>query len=52
MRARVQAEPGVGVDAVELGGFDQGGGDGGGATAGLRADEEVDEMTISAWSRR
>ena len=41
MRARVQAEPGVGVDAVELGGFDQGVGCGGGAAASLRADKQV-----------
>jgi len=41
MRARVRAEPGLGVDAIELGRLDQGAGDGGGATAGFGADEEV-----------
>jgi len=33
-------EPGLGVNVVELGGFDQGVGDGGGLAAALRADEE------------
>lgn len=34
-------EPGVGINGVELGGFDQGVGDGGGFAACLGADEEV-----------
>ena len=35
------SEPCLGIDAVELGGFDQGVGDGCGASAGERTDEEV-----------
>jgi hypothetical protein len=34
-------EPGVGIDGVELGRFDQGVGDGGGLAASFGADEEV-----------
>ena len=34
-------EPGLGIDAIELGGFDQGVGDGCGFAAGLRSDEQV-----------
>jgi hypothetical protein len=35
------SQPSLGIDAVELGGLDQGAGDGGGAAAGLRADEQI-----------
>lgn len=35
------SEPGLGVDVVELGRLDQGVGDGGGTSAGLRPDEEA-----------
>ena len=34
-------KPGLGIDAVELGGLDQGVGDGGGFTAAFRADKKV-----------
>jgi hypothetical protein len=34
-------EPGLGIDAIELGGLDQGAGDGGGAAAVKRPDEQI-----------
>lgn len=48
-------QPVLRVDAVQLGGLDQGIGDGGGPAALLRAGEQPDEMTVpdsSAQSRK
>ena len=34
-------QPRLGIDAIQLGGLDQGAGDGSGTAAGLRADEQA-----------